>query len=278
MKYLYHYTSVETLALILKNKTICFNNLLYVDDIEEAQSQDMGNFGKFVYVSCWTDDEKESIPLWNLYTPSMHGVRIKLPEFPFKKYMYKSGELFFTEDTETYVDCRKIYDENKVSIVANAPSLIKVEYTNEHEKLFPKVKTESFPGAMQKFIDAKEMSELAKGDIEINYSFEEIGKYKREDWRFQSEWRYKITIAPMGMKELNPLTFENQQEYCRRIEDRNAVPPYEKIFLDISDDAFENMEILLGPKMNEAEKILVIALLNQYAPKCILRESNLKIR
>lgn len=36
MDYLYHYTSIETLALILKNNTLCFNNLLNVDDSEEA--------------------------------------------------------------------------------------------------------------------------------------------------------------------------------------------------------------------------------------------------
>ena len=46
MKYLYHYTSLETLALILRNKTICFNNLLYVDDLDEAETEDMGKFGK----------------------------------------------------------------------------------------------------------------------------------------------------------------------------------------------------------------------------------------
>ena len=38
MEYLYHYTSIETLALILENKTLCFNNLLYV---EEEQYDDL---------------------------------------------------------------------------------------------------------------------------------------------------------------------------------------------------------------------------------------------
>lgn len=52
------------------NKTICFNNLLNVDDIEEAETEDMGEFGKFIYTSCWTEDTEESIPLWNLYTPN----------------------------------------------------------------------------------------------------------------------------------------------------------------------------------------------------------------
>ena len=39
---LYHYTSLETLALILTNKSLCFNTLINVDDIEEAETSDMG--------------------------------------------------------------------------------------------------------------------------------------------------------------------------------------------------------------------------------------------
>lgn len=109
MKYLYHYTSLETLALILRNKTICFNNLLYVDDLDEAETEDMGKFGKFVYASCWTEDSEESIPLWNLYTPNMHGVRIRMPEFPFKKYRFKKGEYFLSEDVDTYINFDKFY-------------------------------------------------------------------------------------------------------------------------------------------------------------------------
>lgn len=38
-QYLYHYTSIETLALILKNRTIRFNNLQNVDDPEEAETK-----------------------------------------------------------------------------------------------------------------------------------------------------------------------------------------------------------------------------------------------
>lgn len=94
-EYLYHYTSLETLALILENRTICFNSLLNVDDIEESETSDLKNFGKYVYVSCWTDEKDEMIPMWNLYTPDMHGVRIKLPAFPFEKHKYKAGEYNF---------------------------------------------------------------------------------------------------------------------------------------------------------------------------------------
>lgn len=116
-EFLYHYTSLETLALILNNRTLCFNNLLYVDDIEEAESKDMGRFGKYINVSCWTDDAEEKIALWNLYTPNMHGIRIKLPVFPFKKYHFRTGEYHLTQDVDTYIDMEKLYREDTGAIV-----------------------------------------------------------------------------------------------------------------------------------------------------------------
>lgn len=276
MEFLYHYTSLETLALILKNKTICFNNLLNVDDIEEAETEDMGKFGRFVYVSCWTEDHVESIPLWNLYTPDMHGVRLRLPKFPFKKYCYKAGQFHFTEDVETYINIENIYNENKVSIVAEQPKLIEVEYTDNKELLFPIVKKESCENAFQKYIGAKNISDIA--GIELSYSFKELGKFKHKNWNFQKEWRYLLTSTPMGLQESNPPSFEKQQEFVRRIENENLVPPYQRIFLNLDENAIEHLEIVFGPKMSDAEKILVKALLKQFAPNTIYRDSSLRIK
>ena len=73
------------ILLILKNKTLAFNSLQNVDDLEECESKDIQQIGKICYVSCWTDDASESIPMWKMYTPNMQGVRIKLKKFPFKK-------------------------------------------------------------------------------------------------------------------------------------------------------------------------------------------------
>lgn len=106
---LYHYTSLETLALILENKTICFNSLLNVDDIDEAETSDLGTFGKYVYVSCWTDEAEESIAMWQMYTPNMHGIRIQLPVFPFKKHFYNAGEFHFQSDTSSYIDIKNTF-------------------------------------------------------------------------------------------------------------------------------------------------------------------------
>lgn len=84
-EYLYHYTSIESLVYI-KNRTIRFKSLINVDDMEEVLTRDLGAFGKYFYVSCWSSDDEESIPLWSMYSEGMKGVRIKLPIFPFKKY------------------------------------------------------------------------------------------------------------------------------------------------------------------------------------------------
>ena len=63
MDYLFHYTSVDILALILKNRTIRFNSLDRMDDLQEQETADIKNVGQFCYISFWTDDEEESIPM-----------------------------------------------------------------------------------------------------------------------------------------------------------------------------------------------------------------------
>ncbi len=278
MSYLYHYTSLDTLALILKNRTLCFNNLRNVDDMEEAQSEDMGEFGKFVYVSCWTADSEESIPLWNLYTPDMHGVRIRLPEYPFKMHHYKKGEFYLTQDTDTYIDFADVFTENKCSMAPDNPTLVEVEYDNEKVKLCPRVRIESYPGAVQDYLEAKSLDEIESKGIDVTYSLKELGYYKRKNWSFQKEWRYKINISPMGLQESNPPTFEKHQEFIRRIEDRIAEPPVQRIFLKIDEDALKELEVVFGPKMTDAEKIMAVALLEKYAPECKYKDSCLQIR
>lgn len=278
MRNLYHYTSLETLALIVYNKTICFNNLLNVDDIEEAETEDMDKFGRFLYTSCWTDDDEESIPLWNLYTPNMHGVRIRLPEFPFKKYYYKQGEFFLSQDIETYIHIEKFYNENKLSIVADGPQLVKIEYTNDKNKLYPRVRNESIDGVLQEYLNAQSLESLRNKNFEVSYSFRDLGKFKRENWKFQKEWRYIISAAPMGLQECNPPSLEKQQELIRRLENKTLEPPCRQIFLDIAETALENMEVVFGPKMSEAEKIMAKGIMHQYCPKSKYRESSLRIK
>lgn len=105
-----------------------------------------------------------------------------------------------------------------------------------------------------------------------------LGRFKRENWEFQKEWRYIITLNPIGLQEVFYSDFECQQKLIRMVEDRELEPPYKKIFLDLDENFFVHMEIVFGPKMSEAEKIMAKALLKYFCPNCPYRESTLQIR
>ena len=85
---IYHYTSIETLALILKSKSIRFNRLDNVDDLEESMygsGPKNQNLSKYIFVSCWTKSEEENLALWKMYA-GYNGIRIGLDENLFVSY------------------------------------------------------------------------------------------------------------------------------------------------------------------------------------------------
>lgn len=49
MGYLYHYTSLSTLALILKSKTIRFNSLINMDDAEDVKTKNSDLFREVLF-------------------------------------------------------------------------------------------------------------------------------------------------------------------------------------------------------------------------------------
>lgn len=68
------------------------------------------------------------------------------------------------------------------------------------------------------------------------------------------------------------------RELIRRIEDTEYPAPFDRIFLGIDKKYLEELEVLIGPKVTDSEKIIIEALLNQYAPNATIRGSKLKIQ
>lgn len=87
---LYHYTTVESLALILKNRTLRLNPLDKMDDLQEAQSQSRQNYGQFIYVSSWTDMKEESIPMWKMYSSMTSGGANFSSTMPFSNFRFSA--------------------------------------------------------------------------------------------------------------------------------------------------------------------------------------------
>ena len=77
--HLYHYTAFETLKLILQNETIRFTRIDLLNDPEESIIPMMDkNYMKSIFISSWTDNEIDAIPMWKMYS-GFDGVRLKLP-------------------------------------------------------------------------------------------------------------------------------------------------------------------------------------------------------
>ncbi len=266
--YLYHYTSLERLAQILETKTIYLGPLNRVDDLQENKTEDVSNLGQFFFTSCWTAEEKEIIPMWEMYTPLKSGVRIGLPKNPFVTYKTPVSELrklvggfvfFEGENEETISSCVDILDMIKKGVLspqAMAMSLLfEVKYTNDKCLLEPHVKH-------------------VEGE-KLQLNMECVGKYKNEYWSFQKEWRYIIQVLPLDLKQ----PVQNYQNNFNIIANLMAAgqlkSPIDHVDLKIAPEIMPRMVIMTSPKFTIGNRIMLDALLEKYNPNATIMDSEL---
>lgn len=266
-EYLYHYTNIETLALILKNRTIRFNSLDKMDDLQEQQTADIKNVGQFCYISSWTDDDTESIPMWNMYASLNLGVRIKLRKNPFKIYcntaeaLSKVVNATVTDDSnsvaiQSIIPLTEMFSKGFFSVQAMSNELLfKVEYTDDKEKLYPYLLKE-------------------EGDS-FSIALGELGKYKNLHWKFQSEWRYILYVLPFNLNQPVENSYKDFQLIANKLRLGTEKQPFPYYDLHISDKAFEDMQITLSPRISAGSRIIVENLIEKYNPVAELSESHL---
>ena len=178
-------------------------------------------------------------------------------------------------DTESYINLDKLFSDNKASIVPNLPRLIPITYTNDENLLRPRVRQGMSLDEYCAILEGK-LKGNQSGDL--SYSFERLGRFKKEEWRFQQEWRYWISTLPAGMKEMKAITPKCYADILRRLENESTPPPYERFFIELSEEAVAQMGIVFGPRMSEAEKILAKHLLTANGLAGKWRDSSLRIR
>lgn len=252
-EYLYHYTNLSSLAMILKTKTLRLNSLKNMDDAEEVKTKNSDFLGKYCFVSSWTDDENESIPLWNLYTYNMTGIRIKMCKNPF---VFDQTKLYYYEDLNKIFDipfAKEIMHKNNLYYYPNLPLLRKVNYTKDENLIFPE--------------PINYLHKNSDGTFDITGNFIDINKYKRDCWQFQNEWRYGLLFFP----------HDAQGRLKMQLEVNANDMPFWHIDLPLSDEALNDIEIVTGPRMTEGDKILLKSLIDTYCPSAIIKDSQLKI-
>lgn len=277
---IHHYTSIENLALILKSGKLRFARLDKVDDIEEIGIIDPRVYMKF-FISCWTDDNTESIPLWKMYTPNMRGVRISMQEDMFQKKLIKAGKYKNAEILHNLYSPFS-YEEliNENYMIGNTPAHFQC---NEVLDFYSKVEYADFEKKGGN-------NPLSGNNSLINRSFDQPASYgfhKNKIWEFQKEVRFKLMVMPYTLQTIKPLTKIEHYSHqgvtlMKTIAPLNLKQEFdiEYIDVDLSYKAIENITVTLGPLCSDGDRILVESLLKSFSKNAILKISNLtgKIR
>lgn len=257
---IYHYTSIQTLALILKSRSIKFNRLDYVDDLEESTypsgSEGLSlNLAKFVYVSCWTKDADENLALWNMYTNNK-GVRIAFDKNPFVSYPINSN---FNSFCDGLITVGEDYIMNAINNEAKPHDIIYVD--NPKEKIKGLIKEEN-------------------GCIQMNTG--DLGLYKDKHWQFQNECRFRIMLYPKNEDMIK----KSMTNSGNKVSDQlwgllaSLMPALAKeptlkekeMYIKLNEEVLRHIEVMIGPQTTDADKYIVEKLLSEF-PQHTLTES-----
>ncbi len=258
---IYHYTTIENLALILNSKKIRFNRLDNVDDIQESSEYKELNFSKYLFVSCWTENSEENIALWNMYTPKMKGVRIGLPNPPFKMKLVnkKSNSLF------------KIIGEKHLPLTpqeCSTKDYFVVPFFGDDKMFYKKIEyldTDELKSRFKKLVTKERNGEIQT----VTANAQDFAKLKHKRWSFQEESRFVLLIThPMK----NPY---DTTEYVNKLFKEEALPFF-YFDLELDNSNIKKMEIILGPNCSEAEKLIVLSLAEKYGVETEIKNSILK--
>ncbi len=258
---LYHYTNIETLALILKNKTIRFNRLDQVNDLEEGRSECSGvKIGQYIFVSCWTEDQEESIPLWRLYTEKGVGVRIGIDKEMFKTYSYNDGDVV-----------------NGVLMKGNAKTLLSADMLKMSDIFIVPIFNDNVFYRSVKYVDdikkALENAVVKNAKGGYNFNLTQWGAYKNKRWGFENESRFVLNIYP-NTHHISSLKPEFASWICHVL-DRGIPNSINYYDMDLDDNAMETMDITLCPNMSYGNKLIVESLCKTYLGNVVPHESSL---
>lgn len=227
------------------NRSLRFTRLDKVNDPEEGLSRHFPTSKFFIYVSCWTSEKKESLPLWKMYSTDMKGVRIRLPINMFK------GR--WTPEYET----------------TGFPIIHVGENINVERQNFVYSSLLTGPSPVNYLKNPLNTDDcfVENDDYTVDVELLHLGLAKYDYWRFEKEWRYRVIGMPFEGKW-------SKKDYAKFM--GGPISEYLDVHLDQS--ALSELIVQLGPRATLSEAVIVELLLKEYAPGSKLCDSKCKIR
>lgn len=240
-EYLSHYTNVESLEKILESKSIKLNALKNMNDENEGRNREKIHTQGMMYSSSWCDDNTDNGMeyMWQKYTKSGKGVRISLPKYPFKKYLYV-GKNFKNEDEKPYeVYIQPELHDDFLDGSKLFRLLRKVEYTDDKDKYLPSI--------------------VSKDGHWFQINTNKLGIYKETKWQEEKEWRYILTLLSRTLPRITPENFNYAVE--------NIYP--NEIYLKIRSSFIHQMKVFIPETTTNENKKAIMDLQKKYKFKIL---------
>ncbi len=241
--HLYHYTSVDTLLLILSNNTIRFNTLKNMNDPIEGYIAEYPEARSYIFASCWTAEEREELPMWKMYT-DLQGVRFKMPI-----------DLFNTTKSLSVTKCTKSGNYLIASKLDKSYSINREDMdTIDINKAFGPTQIEYYESkdALAKdIITRNDKADFEMPEINLNL----LGQRKLDYWRFEKEYRFRLFYA-------NAIILAGSVDVLEQGFKNNAITT-PKVDVSFNSESLEGIEIILGPMTDKANKEIIESHLNK---------------
>lgn len=254
---IHHYTTVNTLALILRYQSLRFTRLDRFDDVTEGRS--IGHFpvGARTFASCWSASQEESIPQWAMYGDGMKGIRISLRPDPF---------IWHPIDIE--------WHENFRCVDLQAPFSLE-EMLSPNITLLPTPKMRTTFGQRVRYVPDVETaiqhlySTPSPGEITFFGEGTEIAYFKPKNWEFQEEYRFVLAAGPGPEPPYHgdPAAYiQSRTEWGRTgIDLAKDLPGPTHVDIRLDPDALRSARVLVGPLAPAGTLEIVESLVSRFA-------------
>ena len=206
--------------------------------------------------------------MWYMYGDKYKGVRISLPELPFKRYTYtKEQQLLYglrepvLGGLEKGIPLEDILQRSYSIVPTQIDSILyKIEYTDSEEMIYPRLWKEN-------------------GDI-VHFTYGKMGKNKNTYWSFQKEWRYMMTVWPVPLVLMNSIMQDSEQlkNMLMQISNGKIRCPLPYYDLGIDSQMLDKMKIVLGPLIDEEKECEIKDIIKETSDRIVIEKSDLKGR
>ncbi len=270
---LYHYTTIDSLAMIMSSRSIKFNRLDKVDDMEERAESKSVRLWQYMFVSCWTENAEESIPLWRMYSGNSRGVRIGMDSDMFEDNVIGGSNVPQGIPHQGFwvgkIPAQDLFRSDYFVL----PAAVK-QRENGGDTLFY-CHVDYVDDVNEKTKDAYELTKTDDNHASSTVAFGEIGKYKNKRWAFQEETRFRLVIMPFNPILADP---ELAGSIALNAIHNNVPVPISEYFLKLRPEVLNNIEITLHPNATDSDRVIVEALCAKYAQNAVVKPSELTDR